>query len=81
MNKSGIQTDLIFLEKDNLKIPPIIFGEVRSQQNPRGKTILFYNRYDVQPIEPAHIWQRNPFSEEIKEIKYLVEAHLMIRVK
>ena len=66
MNKSGIQTELIFLEKDNRKIPPIIFGEVRSQQNPQGKTILFYNHYDVQPIEPAHMWQRNPFSGEIE---------------
>ena len=33
-------------------IPPLIYGEVKSKRNPNGKTLLFYNHYDVQPEDP-----------------------------
>ena len=34
------------IKKGNERVPPIVFGEVKSKSNPQGKTILFYNHYD-----------------------------------
>jgi acetylornithine deacetylase/succinyl-diaminopimelate desuccinylase-like protein len=79
MNTAGIRTELLYLSKPkNLKtkdddyddekhltIPPLVFGEVKSKSNPLGKTILFYNHYDVQPIDPIEKWDEDPFSGKV----------------
>lgn len=79
MNTAGIRTELLYLSKpknlktkndDNddekyLTIPPLVFGEVKSKSNPLGKTILFYNHYDVQPIDPIEKWDKDPFSGNV----------------
>jgi acetylornithine deacetylase/succinyl-diaminopimelate desuccinylase-like protein len=71
MKEIGISSELIYYEKDNnaTKIPPVVYGEVKSKSNPNGKTILFYNHYDVQPEEPLELWDYNPFEGTIKENK------------
>src|SRR6266852_6007057 len=58
MRKAGIKAEILRIGKN---IPPIVYGEVRSAQNP-NKTILFYNHYDVQPEEPLELWHDKPFS-------------------
>ena len=76
MRKAGIDTRLLYL--DNLlkaeqediapafpTSPPLVYGEVRSKSNPNGKTILFYNHYDVQPVEPIELWDEDPFSGKV----------------
>ena len=64
MNDAGIKAELLYLEEDvkSEKIAPIVFGEVKSRSNPSGKTILFYNHYDVQPPDPLDLWNADPFS-------------------
>lgn len=62
MRKSGIKAEILRIKKG---IPPAIYGEVKSKQNP-GKTLLFYNHYDVQPEEPLELWDDKPFSGKIK---------------
>ncbi len=62
MKKSGIRSELLRLKKG---VPPLVFGEVKSKQNP-NKTLLFYNHYDVQPVEPFELWDDKPFSGKIK---------------
>jgi len=62
MKKNGIPTQILRLQKG---IAPIVYGEIKSKKNPK-KTILFYNHYDVQPVEPFDLWDDNPFSGKIK---------------
>ena len=61
LKKSGIKTEILSM-KD---YPPIVYGEVKSKKNP-NKTLLFYNHYDVQPVEPVELWDDDPFSGKIK---------------
>ena len=80
MRKAGINAKLLYVD-DNLQKaldddidsssspsspPPIVYGEVRSKSNPSGLTILFYNHYDVQPIEPLELWDEDPFSGKVE---------------
>lgn len=59
MAKAGINSEVLHL--DDRSIPPIVYGEVKSKSNSR-KTLLFYNHYDVQPVEPLELWNADPFS-------------------
>ena len=58
LNSSGIKSEILRLKKG---VAPIVFGEVKSNQNP-NKTLMFYNHYDVQPVEPFDLWEYPPFS-------------------
>jgi acetylornithine deacetylase/succinyl-diaminopimelate desuccinylase-like protein len=78
MNKAGINAEVLYLDddsktKDNTRSvanstspPPIIYGEVKSKANPNGKTLLFYNHYDVQPEDPIELWDEEPFGGKVE---------------
>ena len=65
MNMYGIKSELLYLKENNSIIPPIIYGEIKSKKNPDGRTILFYNHYDVQPEDPIDKWDYPPFAGEV----------------
>jgi acetylornithine deacetylase/succinyl-diaminopimelate desuccinylase-like protein len=71
MLKAGIKAEVLNLgpyEGDGKKeAAPIVYGEVRSNTNPKARTILFYNHYDVQPEEPIEFWEADPFSGKVKD--------------
>ena len=62
LKQNGISSEILRLKKG---VAPIVFGEVKSKQNPK-KTLLFYNHYDVQPVEPYDLWDDPPFSGKLK---------------
>lgn len=67
MRETGIFAELLYLNKnEKSEAPPIVYGEVKSKSNPNGKTILFYNHYDVQPEEPLDLWESKPFEGIVK---------------
>ncbi len=63
MRKAGINSEVLYL--DDKTVAPAVYGEVKSKSNP-GRTILFYNHYDVQPEEPLELWESEPFSGKVE---------------
>ncbi len=61
LEKSGIKSEILRLKN----AAPLVYGEVKSKKNP-NKTLMFYNHYDVQPVEPFDLWDDPPFSGKIK---------------
>ncbi len=49
------------------KGPPVVFGDLASKIG--RKTLVFYNHYDVQPIEPVELWKNAPFSATVEDGK------------
>jgi acetylornithine deacetylase/succinyl-diaminopimelate desuccinylase-like protein len=47
---------------------PVVTGEIRSKKNP-GRTLLFYNHYDVQPPEPLDLWDSPPWEPTLRDGK------------
>ena len=61
LKKSGVQSKILRLKN----AAPLVYGEIKSKKNP-NKTLMFYNHYDVQPVEPFELWDDPPFSGKIK---------------
>ncbi len=61
LQKSGIKSEILRLKN----VAPLVYGEIKSKKNP-NKTLMFYNHYDVQPVEPFDLWDDPPFSGKIK---------------
>jgi acetylornithine deacetylase/succinyl-diaminopimelate desuccinylase-like protein len=62
---------------------PVVFGE---RMGNVGKTLLFYNHYDVQPAEPLELWETSPFQPTLKDGKLFArgvsddKAHITSRL-
>jgi acetylornithine deacetylase/succinyl-diaminopimelate desuccinylase-like protein len=61
LKKSGISSQILRLGG----VAPLVYGEVKSKKSP-NKTLMFYNHYDVQPVEPVDLWDDDPFSGKVK---------------
>ncbi len=46
---------------------PIVIA--RNAHQPGRRTVLIYGHYDVQPVDPLHLWASDPFSPEIRDGK------------
>jgi len=45
--------------------PPVVFAELASRTG--RKTLVVYNHYDVQPVEPVELWKNPPFSATVED--------------
>ena len=62
LQENGIDSKMLRIEGH----APLIYGEI-NKGLPR--TILFYNHYDVQPVEPLDMWEHPPFGGNIHDNK------------
>lgn len=44
--------------------PPAVFGEQRGRSD---YTLLLYNHYDVQPVDPIELWESPPFEPMVRD--------------
>lgn len=50
---------------NNAEGHPVVFASYM-EAGPGQPTILLYNHYDVQPVEPLEAWQSPPFTPEVR---------------
>ncbi len=61
MAELGLEATLLPVEGG----PDAVFGE--SKSTPNAKTLVVYNHYDVQPVEPLEEWKSEPFKPEERD--------------
>ncbi len=60
MEKLGMKTQLISVPN----APDVVYGELPSKEK-KAKTLVIYNHYDVQPVEPLGEWKTDPFKPQV----------------
>lgn len=58
LQKNGVESRI--METDG---HPVVYGEYNTGSS---RTLLVYNHYDVQPVDPESEWNQDPFSAEVK---------------
>jgi acetylornithine deacetylase/succinyl-diaminopimelate desuccinylase-like protein len=46
---------------------PMVVGHIDGPDKNTGPHLLFYGHYDVQPVDPLDLWDRDPFDPEIQD--------------
>ena len=59
LQKEGFKTELLPTSTN-----PALFASDLSA-GPLAPTLLFYQHYDVQPVDPLELWKNNPFEPQI----------------
>lgn len=63
LTKAGMENVRLMETKGH----PVVYGEwLKAEGKP---TVLIYGHYDVQPVDPLHLWDSPPFEPEIRDEK------------
>ncbi|MBV0911670.1 M20/M25/M40 family metallo-hydrolase [Anianabacter salinae] len=46
---------------------PMVVGQIDGPEGATGPHLLFYGHYDVQPVDPLELWDRDPFDPEVQD--------------
>ena len=52
--------------------PPVVFGHMIVDES--RPTLLMYEHYDVQPVDPINEWRRDPFDPVIQDDKFFARG-------
>ena len=63
MNQLGFNAKLMEVTEG----PNVVFGELNGKID--GRTLVIYNHYDVQPVEPLEEWKSEPFKPVVRDGK------------
>jgi acetylornithine deacetylase/succinyl-diaminopimelate desuccinylase-like protein/molybdopterin-guanine dinucleotide biosynthesis protein A len=61
MRRLGIDAQVVPTEGH-----PVVYGEWMGA-GPGKPTVLVYGHYDVQPVDPLHLWKSPPFEPEVRD--------------
>lgn len=64
MKSIGLENIQIFPSQGH----PVVYGE-HLHAGKDAPTVLFYGHYDVQPVDPLHLWTNPPFEPTIRDGK------------
>ena len=62
LDQAGFETKLLRVDGS----PPAVYGEQRGRSD---YTLLLYNHYDVQPVDPIDLWESPPFEPTVQDGK------------
>lgn len=68
-----VQQQLLGIGLDNVRVfptagHPVVYGEWLHAGS-EAPTVLFYGHYDVQPVDPLHLWTNPPFEPTVRDGK------------
>ncbi|MCR8825580.1 M20/M25/M40 family metallo-hydrolase [Pseudosulfitobacter koreensis] len=46
---------------------PMVVGHVGADADSTAPHLLFYGHYDVQPVDPLELWERDPFDPQVED--------------
>lgn len=64
LRRIGLPTVTVFQTDGH----PIVYAE-HLEAGPNAPTVLMYGHYDVQPVDPLHLWTNDPFEPTIRDGK------------
>lgn len=64
---ADLQSMGVTAEKHETPGHPMVMGKIAGAPGHRGPHLLFYGHYDVQPVDPLALWDRDPFDPQLED--------------
>ena len=64
---ADLQSMGVTAEKHETPGHPMVMGKIAGAPGNKGPHLLFYGHYDVQPVDPLALWDRDPFDPQLED--------------